>query len=356
MRPGLVRPGGIPPPNIGDRRVPGAIAWWHCLVKLVALPREASARLRDEWFPFLLFRQYMDLARLASVAPDLGGWPMRIYPGATEESLFPARGERFLSVIGIGTHTRHSGRGMGPREALPGAPARRDRAFVHIGLSTVHGIAAVARLHVQPGACDGRDRNLGRSKGPHGDHERFGERWAVAARAAHPAPHRTGRVRSGPCRRNTRRLGPGAVPEGSGDHARDCTYHWHRPDRGSYPFHHRSRIQDEARRPRPRWRRSTLVGSLVSDEQSSPVRTPSDRRSSAREARPRRGAPLDRLPPFIDEPTDTSPQRSEGATGGSTNHRGADRKPAQCQQLARRPHRSTVTDAGTYVRRTSHVG
>jgi len=128
--------------------------------RLVALPREASARLRDEWFPFLLFRQYMDLARLASVAPDLGGWPMRIYPGATEESLFPARGERFLSVIGIGTHTRHSGRGMGPRKALPGAPARRDRAFVHIGLSTVHGIAAVARLHVQPGACDGRDRNL----------------------------------------------------------------------------------------------------------------------------------------------------------------------------------------------------
>ena len=98
----------------------------------------------------------------------------------------------------------------------------------------------------------------------------------------------------------------------------------------------------------PRCRPSTLAGSLASDDQSSPVRTAPDRRSSAREARSLRGPPLDRLPPFVGGPTQTSPQRSEGAPGGSTNHSGAARKPAQCQQLARRPYRSTVTDAGAY--------
>jgi hypothetical protein len=37
-------------------------------------------------FSVQLFRQVMDVATLACVAPDPGGWPMRVCPGATEQS------------------------------------------------------------------------------------------------------------------------------------------------------------------------------------------------------------------------------------------------------------------------------
>ena len=87
-------------------------------------------------FSVQLFRQVMDVARLACVAPDPGGWPMRVCPGATEQSALD-RSRLAGAVPGAPlavapTHVTLGG-GSGPREALPGAPSRCDLSILHKG-------------------------------------------------------------------------------------------------------------------------------------------------------------------------------------------------------------------------------
>ena len=87
-----------------------------------------------------LFRQAMDVATLACVAPDPGGWPMRVCPGATEQStldrsrLAGAVLGAQLAVVPIRVTL---GGGLGPREALPGAPSRCDLFILHKGSTIV---------------------------------------------------------------------------------------------------------------------------------------------------------------------------------------------------------------------------
>lgn len=78
----------------------------------------------------------MDVARLACVAPDPGGWPMRVCPGATEQSALD-RSRLAGAVLGaqLAVAPIHVtlGGGLGPREALPGAPLRCDPFILHKG-------------------------------------------------------------------------------------------------------------------------------------------------------------------------------------------------------------------------------